>query len=88
MAALGLTYGMWHDLVPPGIEPRPPALGVWSLSHWTTREAAFFFFFLNIPSIRLLNVSQDIDVDDYLSSKLNSALHNKHQVYFQDFNVH
>ena len=27
---------MW-DLVPrPGIEPRPPALGVWSLSHWTT----------------------------------------------------
>ena len=29
---------MW-DLVPwPGIEPRPPALEVWSLSHWTTRE--------------------------------------------------
>ena len=22
----------------PGIEPRPPALGAWSLSHWTTRE--------------------------------------------------
>ena len=34
----GLSCGMW-DLVPwPGIEPRPPALGVWSLSHWTTRE--------------------------------------------------
>ena len=29
---------MW-DLVPqPGIEPRPPALGGQSLSHWTTRE--------------------------------------------------
>ena len=29
---------MW-DLVPrPGIEPGPPALGVWSLTHWTTRE--------------------------------------------------
>ena len=29
---------MW-DLVPqPGIQPRPPALGVQSLSHWTTRE--------------------------------------------------
>ena len=29
---------MW-DLVPwPGIELRPPALGAWSLSHWTTRE--------------------------------------------------
>ena len=29
---------MW-DLVPsPGIEPRLPALGAWSLSHWTIRE--------------------------------------------------
>ena len=29
---------MW-DLVPrPGIEPRPSALGTWSLTHWTTRE--------------------------------------------------
>ena len=28
---------MW-DLVPwPGIKPRPPALWVWCLSHWTTR---------------------------------------------------
>ena len=33
-----LHCGMW-DLVPrPGIEPGTPALGVWSLSHWTTRE--------------------------------------------------
>ena len=38
LAALGLSCGMW-DLVPqPGIEPRPPALGVQSLTHWTTRE--------------------------------------------------
>ena len=30
------AYGI---LVPwPGIEPRTPALGAWSLSHWTTRE--------------------------------------------------
>ena len=42
LAALGLTYGVWHDLVLPGIEPRPPALGVCSLGHWTTREVAFF----------------------------------------------
>ena len=28
-----------QDLAPrPGIEPMPPALEVWSLSHWTTRE--------------------------------------------------
>ena len=27
------------DLIPcPGIEPRPPAFGAQSLSHWTTRE--------------------------------------------------
>ena len=30
---------MW-DLVPwPGIKPGPPALGAWSLTHWTSREA-------------------------------------------------
>ena len=30
---------MW-DLVPlPGLEPGPPALGVRSLNHWTTRKA-------------------------------------------------
>ena len=33
MAVPGLCYSMW-DLAPwPGIEPRPPALEVWSLSH-------------------------------------------------------
>ena len=38
LAALGLSCCMW-DLAPcPGIEPRPPALGAQSLSHWTTRE--------------------------------------------------
>ena len=38
LAALGLICSM-QDLVPwLGIEPRPPALGVWSLSHWTTSE--------------------------------------------------
>ena len=32
------SFGMW-DLVPqPGIKPYPPALGAWSLCHWTTRE--------------------------------------------------
>ena len=33
-----LSCGMW-DLVPwPGMEPRLPALGAWSLSQQTTRE--------------------------------------------------
>ena len=42
--------GVW-DLVPwPGIEPRPPALGAWSLSRCTTREVpgpCIYLFLLN-----------------------------------------
>ena len=38
LAAPGETCSMW-DLAPqPRIEPGSPALGVWSLSHWTNRE--------------------------------------------------
>ena len=34
-----------RDLVPrPGIEPRPPALGAWSLNHSTTREVQEIIF--------------------------------------------
>ena len=42
----GLSCDMW-DLVPrPGIEPRSPALGTWSLSHWTTREVPLTSLFM------------------------------------------
>ena len=34
---------MWDLILRPGIEPRLPALGVWSLSHWTTREVPVLF---------------------------------------------
>ena len=38
-------------LVPqPGIEPRPPALGVWSLNPWTTREIPSFYCSINIAN--------------------------------------
>ena len=38
LSLLALDYSMW-DLVPwPGNKPVPPALGVWSLRHWITRE--------------------------------------------------
>jgi len=60
LAASGLNCGTWDILVAecgivfscsmwdldpwPGIELRPRALGVWSLSHWTTREYPSFSF--------------------------------------------
>ena len=37
------SCSIW-DLVPcPGIKPSSPALGAWSLSHWTTREVPIYF---------------------------------------------
>ena len=41
MALLSLSCGMWDLVLWPGIEPGPPALGVWSLSHWITREVPY-----------------------------------------------
>ena len=43
LPVLGLSCSEW-DLVPwPGIEPVSPALGVWCLSCWTTREVPVTF---------------------------------------------
>ena len=44
VASCGIfNWGMW-DLIPqPGMELGPPALGVRSLSHWTTREVPSCF---------------------------------------------
>ena len=42
--AFSSCCSMW-DLVPwPGIKPQAPVLGVWSLSHWTTREVPMILF--------------------------------------------
>ena len=41
----GLSCSMWDLVSQPGIKPRPPALGAWSLSHWTTREVPKGQFF-------------------------------------------
>ena len=38
LTALGLGCHMWNLSPWPGMERGPPALGVWSLSLWTTRE--------------------------------------------------
>ena len=44
----GLSCSMW-DLVPlPGIELRPPALGVCNLKHWTTSEVLNIEYFLTL----------------------------------------
>ena len=38
-----------------GIEPVPPALGAWSLNHWTTREVpSHTFFFTYVSPVGLL----------------------------------
>ena len=39
LAGPGLSCGMWNLVPQPGIEPRPPALGVRSPSHWNTQRS-------------------------------------------------
>ena len=34
------SCNMWNLVPQPGIESGHPALGIWNLSHWATREAA------------------------------------------------
>ena len=86
LAALGLSCGMW-DLVPwPGVEPRPPALGVWSLSHWTTRGSPCFSFldpariasFLTEPVLRFISLETSFSVpkDKLLILEIFWALYN------------
>ena len=38
LAEPGLSCSMWDPIPWLGTEARPPALGVWRLSHWTTKE--------------------------------------------------
>ena len=50
------SYDMW-DLVPwSGIEPGPPALGAWSLSHWTTREVLESSVWKGFGSVTIKNM--------------------------------
>ena len=43
--ALDLSSGRWELSPWPGFQPRPPALGKWSVSYWTNREALTFSAF-------------------------------------------
>ena len=67
VAACGIiSCSMW-DLVPwPGIEPRPPALGTWSLSHWTTREVPVVFLMPAILTGVLICISLIISNVEHL----------------------
>ena len=46
-----LSCGVWNLVPLPKIKPRSPALGVWHLSHWTTREvpATLYLGFASRP---------------------------------------
>ena len=49
MACELLVAACMGDLVPrSGIEPRPPALGVQSLTPWTTREVTQIWLFIRL----------------------------------------
>ena len=61
-----LSCSMWDPVPWPGIKPEFPALGAWSLSHWTTSEVPFYSSWLcqkkkakNKPQISSL-LSDDI----------------------------
>ena len=56
-----------RDPVPQaGIEPRHPALGVWSLNHWTTKEVHILWFFLPvlIPTVWIQGCSHHCQPGD------------------------
>ena len=40
---VNFSCSMWDPVAWPGNDPGPPALGVWCLSHWTTREVLYLF---------------------------------------------
>ena len=44
LAVPGLSCSMWDRIPWQGLKPRPLALVMWSLSHWTTREVPGMHF--------------------------------------------
>ena len=78
LAALGLSCGtqdlrcsMWVLGPWSGIESGSPALGVWSLSHWITREVPVFGFWFSYPSYSNCKwCSLELNWKDSLSCRL------------------
>ena len=77
LAAPGLHCSTWASLVAacgilvpqPGMEPGPPALGAWSLNHWTTREVPSECFLYQVGR----TVRQDLDLLGHKSPFLQST---------------
>ena len=69
LATSGLSCGMW-DLAPaPQIEPRPTALGTWSLSHWTTREVPHIIALICILEYWFQNFVRQTSIEEPLESR-------------------
>ena len=71
-----MAYGIF---VPqPGVKPLPPALKVWSLNHWPTREALLFFFFILSFMSSLCNLGinplSDISIENIFSHSVSCPL--------------
>ena len=90
LAAPGLGCGMWTlscsrwNLIPwLGIEPRPPALGAWSLSHWTTREVLKLHFSRSHVTVlpNLMNISLYIFLDLFLTKLITSPQNTVHSQF-------
>ena len=76
LAVSGPSCMMW-DLVPcPEIPPRLPALGAWSLSHWTTREVlrapvwpplfSLLLPFWTVEPAGIVTLMQAADITNYI----------------------
>ena len=46
-----LDVQMWNLVPQPGVEPLPPVLGVWSLSHWTSRAVLNTTFYSSFAAL-------------------------------------
>ena len=77
VAACGLLSCSIWDLVPqPGIKPGPPALGVQSLTHWTTREVRNLARFLLKKTTSIYPSFNDADDQGFwMKRESHSTLH-------------
>ena len=75
-----LSCGIWNLVPWPGIKPRPPALGVLSLNHWTTWEipilCSYFLHLWQALCFAMFSDSPFISIFPLSPSLLFPSLHN------------